>query len=71
MAKMRVEGSFVALITPFNAGGTVDFGAFRSLLDWQAANGTSAVLNHGLDRRGLAAERRRAARDRREDDPLP
>ncbi len=47
MAKMRVEGSFVALITPFNADGTVDFGAFRTLLDWQAANGTSAVLIMG------------------------
>ncbi|WP_019012751.1 4-hydroxy-tetrahydrodipicolinate synthase family protein [Elioraea tepidiphila] len=47
MAKMRVEGSFVALITPFNADGSVDFGAFRSLLDWQAANGTSAVLIMG------------------------
>jgi 4-hydroxy-tetrahydrodipicolinate synthase len=47
MAKMRVEGSFVALITPFNADGSVDFGAFRTLLDWQAANGTSAVLIMG------------------------
>ena len=47
MAKMRIEGSFVALITPFNADGTVDFGAFRTLLDWQAKNGTSAVLLMG------------------------
>ena len=47
MGKMRVEGSFVALITPFNADGTVDFGAFRTLLDWQAANGTGAVLIMG------------------------
>lgn len=47
MAKMRVEGSFVALITPFNSDGSVDFGAFRTLLDWQAANGTSAVLIMG------------------------
>jgi 4-hydroxy-tetrahydrodipicolinate synthase len=47
MAKMRIEGSFVALITPFNADGSVDFGAFRTLLDWQAANGTAAVLIMG------------------------
>lgn len=47
MAKMRIEGSFVALITPFNADGSVDFGAFRTLLDWQAAHGTSAVLIMG------------------------
>ncbi len=47
MAKMRIEGSFVALITPFNADGSVDYGAFRSLLDWHAASGTSAVLIMG------------------------
>jgi 4-hydroxy-tetrahydrodipicolinate synthase len=47
MPKMRIEGSFVALITPFNADGSVDFGAFRTLLDWHAANGTSAVLIMG------------------------
>jgi 4-hydroxy-tetrahydrodipicolinate synthase len=62
MAKMRVEDTFVALITPFNAGGTVDFGAFRSLLDWQAANGTSAVLIMGSTGEVslLSAEERRA-----------
>ncbi|MCK8786987.1 4-hydroxy-tetrahydrodipicolinate synthase [Roseomonas sp. NAR14] len=47
MGKMRIEGSFVALITPFNADGRVDFGAFRTLLDWHAANGTAAVLMMG------------------------
>lgn len=47
MSKMRIEGSFVALITPFNADGSVDFGAFRTLLDWHAANGTAAVLIMG------------------------
>jgi 4-hydroxy-tetrahydrodipicolinate synthase len=47
MAKMRIEGSFVALITPFNADGSVDFGGFRTLLDWHAQNGTSAVLIMG------------------------
>ncbi len=47
MTKMRLEGSFVALITPFNADGAVDYGAFRTLLDWHAANGTSAVLIMG------------------------
>jgi len=47
MPKPRIEGSFVALITPFNADGGVDYGAFRTLLDWHAANGTSAVLIMG------------------------
>ncbi len=47
MAKMKLEGSFVALITPFNLDGSPDFGAFRSLLEFQQANGTRAVLIMG------------------------
>lgn len=47
MARMRIEGSFVALVTPFNADGSVDFGGFRTLLDWHARSGTSAVLIMG------------------------
>ena len=40
-------GSFVALITPFNKDGSVDFAAFRTLLKFQEDNGTSAVLIMG------------------------
>lgn len=47
MAKMRIEGSFVALITPFNEDGSVDFGAFRTLLRFQEDHGTTAVLFMG------------------------
>lgn len=47
MKKLRIEGSFVALITPFNRNGAVDFEGFRTLIDFQAANGTSAVLITG------------------------
>jgi 4-hydroxy-tetrahydrodipicolinate synthase len=47
MAKMRVEGSFVATVTPFNENGSIDFGAFRTLLDFQAQHGTVAVLFMG------------------------
>ena len=47
MAKMKIEGSFVALITPFNKNGSVDFGAFGSLLRFHEDNGTSAVLIMG------------------------
>src|SRR4030095_9619977 len=32
MSKKLLTGSFVALITPFNRGGSVDFAAFRTLL---------------------------------------
>jgi 4-hydroxy-tetrahydrodipicolinate synthase len=47
MSKQKIEGSFVALITPFNADGRVDFEAFRTLLKFQEDNGTSAVLIMG------------------------
>jgi 4-hydroxy-tetrahydrodipicolinate synthase len=47
MAKMTIEGSFVALITPFNHDGTIDFEAFRTLLRFQEDHGTSAVLFMG------------------------
>jgi 4-hydroxy-tetrahydrodipicolinate synthase len=47
MEKPKIEGSFVALITPFNRDGVVDFEGFRTLLDFQATNGTSALLIMG------------------------
>jgi len=47
MSKKLLTGSFVALITPFNKDGSVDFAAFRSLLKFQEDNGTSAVLIMG------------------------
>ncbi len=47
MSKPRIEGSFVALITPFNKDGSVDFEGFRTLLEFHEANGTSAVLIMG------------------------
>jgi len=47
MSKPRIEGSFVALITPFNRDGSVDFGGFRTLLDFHERHGTRAVLIMG------------------------
>lgn len=47
MAKLRIEGSFVASVTPFNADGSIDFGAFRELIDFQRRNGTVAMLFMG------------------------
>jgi len=47
MSKTKLAGSFVALITPFNRDGSVDFEAFRTLLKFQAEHGTSAVLIMG------------------------
>jgi 4-hydroxy-tetrahydrodipicolinate synthase len=47
MSKKLLTGSFVALITPFNKDGSVDFAAFRTLLRFQEDHGTSAVLIMG------------------------
>lgn len=43
----KLTGSFVALITPFNRDGTIDFGAFHDLLKFQENHGTTAVLIMG------------------------
>jgi 4-hydroxy-tetrahydrodipicolinate synthase len=47
MPKKLLTGSFVALITPFNKDGSVDFAAFRTLLSFHEQQGTSAVLIMG------------------------
>ncbi len=47
MRGSKLTGSFVALITPFNKDGSVDFAAFRTLLAFQEEHGTSAVLIMG------------------------
>ena len=47
MAKLRIEGSFVASITPFNDDGSIDFGALRTLIEFQQRHGTAAMLFMG------------------------
>lgn len=47
MLRDKIEGSFVALITPFNEDGSVDYRGFETLLEFQRAHGTSAVLIMG------------------------
>ncbi len=41
-AKTSFRGSFTALVTPFK-NGSVDEKAFRDLVDWQIAEGTSGL----------------------------
>ena len=62
MAKPIIEGSFVALITPFNRDGTIDFAGFRTLLDFHRRHRTRAVLIMGStgEVSMLSAEERRA-----------
>lgn len=40
----KLTGSIVALVTPFNADGSVDHGRLRALTDWHIANGTDGIL---------------------------
>src|ERR1700728_3779204 len=47
MSNKKLIGSFVALITPFNKDGSVDFAAFRTLLRFHEDHGTSAILIMG------------------------
>jgi 4-hydroxy-tetrahydrodipicolinate synthase len=47
MSNKKLTGSFVALITPFNKDGSVDFAAFYTLLRFQEDHGTAAVLVMG------------------------
>src|SRR5258708_23113261 len=47
MSNKKLTGSFVALITPFNKDGSIDFAAFRTLLRFHEDHGTSAILIMG------------------------
>ena len=47
MAHIQPRGSFVALVTPMNQDGSIDFEGFRTLLNWHNENGTEAVLIMG------------------------
>ena len=41
---MKLQGSIVALITPFHADGTVNFERLGEILDWHVAQGTDGIL---------------------------
>ncbi len=47
MPHAKPSGSFVALVTPMNDDGSIDYEGFRTLIDWHAENGTSALLIMG------------------------
>lgn len=61
MSHVKPKGSFVALVTPMNNDGSIDYEGFRTLLDWHAENGTEAVLIMGStgEVSMLSAEERR------------
>jgi len=47
MSHALLTGSFVALLTPFNQDGSIDYEGFRTHIEFQALHGTSAVLLMG------------------------
>ncbi len=40
-------GTYTAIVTPFNQDGSVDFGCFRALIDWQIASGVDGIVPVG------------------------
>jgi 4-hydroxy-tetrahydrodipicolinate synthase len=44
---MTPTGTFTALVTPFNADGSVDFSALRALVQWQIENGVEGLVPVG------------------------
>ena len=44
---MKFAGSYVALVTPFQADGSVDFAKLRELVGWHLAQGTDGIVALG------------------------
>jgi len=43
-AGVKFQGSMVALVTPMQEDGTLDYAAYRALIDWHVAEGTDALV---------------------------
>lgn len=44
---LRIQGSIVAIVTPFNQDGSVNFSKLGELVDWQIQNGTDGIVTLG------------------------
>ena len=44
---MKLQGTITAMVTPFNADGSVDYGALKSFVDWQCVNGVEGICAVG------------------------
>jgi 4-hydroxy-tetrahydrodipicolinate synthase len=42
-----IRGSLVAIVTPMQADGSIDYSAYRTLIDWHIEQGTSAIVAVG------------------------
>lgn len=45
--RTQLRGSIVALVTPMQADGAVDYAALDNLIEWHIANGTDAIVSVG------------------------
>lgn len=45
--RSKLRGTLTALVTPFNADGSVDFGALDALVDWQIEEGVEGLVPCG------------------------
>jgi len=48
---IKPQGSWVAIPTPFNKDGSIDFGGFNTLIDFHTKNQTSMLLVIIISRR--------------------
>ncbi|MBP7276192.1 MAG: dihydrodipicolinate synthase family protein, partial [Kiritimatiellae bacterium] len=44
---MKLEGTFTAIVTPFDGNGRVDFGRLNDLVEWQIAEGVEGLVPVG------------------------
>lgn len=44
---LRIQGSIVAIVTPFHQDGSVNFSKLGELVDWQIQNGTDGIMALG------------------------
>ena len=42
-----LQGSFVALVTPMSANGSLDFDALQGLIEWHVKSGTDGIVSVG------------------------
>ena len=42
-----LQGSFVALVTPMSANGSLDFDALEGLIEWHVESGTDGIVSVG------------------------
>jgi len=44
---MTVQGTFTAIVTPFNTDGSIDYGALKDLINWQITSGVEGLVPVG------------------------